>query len=89
MEKISVSICTNQVCFTAGATLFKHLDHIMCTSLKSKINLTGTDCLGHCTALGASQAPFAKVNERLIFNATPGTVIQAIKECLCEKRRVA
>lgn len=89
MKKINVSICTTRDCFTAGANLFKQLDHIMYTSLKSKFNLTGTECYGHCAACGTPQAPCATVNGTLIPKATPGKVMHEIRECLGEKRRVA
>lgn len=89
MEKINVSICTNRDCFTAGAALFKQLDHIMYTSLKSKFTVTGTECCGHCATCDTLQAPCAKVNGKLISKATPGTVMQEIRECLGKKRRVA
>ncbi len=89
MEKITVSICTNRNCFIAGATLFKQLDSIMYTSLKSQISLTGTKCIGHCVECGSSQAPCAKVHGELLSNATPGAVMQKVRECLDEKRRVA
>ncbi len=89
MKNITISICTNRDCFTEGATLFKQLDSIMYTSLKSKFTLTGTECCGHCAECGISQAPCAKVNGKLLSQATPGAVMQEIRECLGEKRRVA
>ncbi len=89
MGKISVTICTNRDCFTAGATLFKQLDSIMYTSLKSKFSLTGSDCCGHCATCKTPQAPCAKVNGKLLPKATPGRIMQEIRECLAENRRVA
>lgn len=82
MNKISVNICTHPNCYVEGATLLKQLDAMMCARLKNKIALAGTDCTGHCSECGVSQAPCARIDGMLIPQAQPGAVLNAIRKVL-------
>ncbi|MBL7016082.1 MAG: hypothetical protein ISR84_00840 [Kiritimatiellales bacterium] len=82
MEKIVVSICTEKTCYTAGATLFKQLSTLLGAKMKSQVLITGTD---QAWVTNPALAPCVKVDGRLIMRATPGDVINAIRDCLQAK----
>lgn len=82
MKKIVVSICTEKTCYTAGATLFKQLSLLLGAKMNSQVLITGTD---EPLAINPALAPCVKVDGRLITRATPGDVINAIRDCLKAK----
>jgi len=89
MEKVIVDICTSPACYTHGARLFKELSSVLCASLKSQIELTGSYCQGLCAKNGCPMAPCAHINGRTLPKATAGEVIDAIREELMPRRLVA
>lgn len=82
MNKVSVKICSNPNCYIEGATLLKQLETMMCARVKNGIMLSGSECSGHCTDCGVSQAPCARIDGQLIPHAKAGTVISAIRSAL-------
>jgi len=89
MNKITVSICSSPTCYARSARLFKELGTILCTTVKEQIVLTGSSCKGFCAATGCPMAPCARINDRLICNATPGDVLEAVREELQPAQLVA
>ena len=89
MKKVIVDICTSPACYTHGARLFKELSSVLCACLKSQIELTGSDCPGFCAQSGCTRAPCARINGRLIPEATAGEIIAALREEVAPRRLVA
>lgn len=89
MEKVIVDICTSPACYTHGARLFKELGGVLCTSLNSQIELTGSHCPGLCMENGCPLAPCAHINGQLMTHATTGEILAAIRAELTPRRLVA
>jgi NADH:ubiquinone oxidoreductase subunit E len=82
MTKVNVSICTGSACYTAGATYFKQLNNIMGAKLKSQVRLSGSDCPGRCAECGQKNAPCVRIGDSVMRTATPGDLIESIRESL-------
>ena len=48
MRKIQVEICTGTACFVMGASELMLLEEKLPESLKDKVEITGSTCMGNC-----------------------------------------
>ncbi len=80
MEKIKVTICTGTTCFVMGAGDLLAIGDHLGDDLKDKIELSGSTCLDLCKNGQFGKAPFAKVNETIIAEATITKVAEAIRK---------
>ena len=79
-EKIRVEICTGTTCFVMGGAELLMLEENLPDNLKDMIEIKGTSCMDHCKSNPASQAPYARVNDKLIKQATIFKVLDEIKK---------
>lgn len=79
-SKIAVKICTGTMCYVMGGAELQLLDEHLPKELADKVEISGTPCLDICNNGNSGKAPFAKVGDKVISEATINKVITAIKE---------
>lgn len=80
MEKIKVSICTGTACFVMGASEIMLLEDELPEELKGKVEIEGITCFEKCKNADCGKAPFVKVNEEIIPEASLPKVLEKIQE---------
>lgn len=78
MEKITVMICTGTTCFVMGAGNLLELKEHLSEEVAQKVEIVGSNCLDMCKEEQYGKAPFVKVNEKLICEATVPKVIEEV-----------
>lgn len=79
-EKIRVDICLGTTCFVMGAAKLQELENLLPKELKENVDIYAHTCLGLCQNTEFMQAPFVKVNGKILDKATVEKVIEKIKE---------
>lgn len=83
MEKISVKVCLGTTCFVMGSANLQELIDIVPAKYGEKVDVSGVPCLGLCSAdWEFSKAPYVKVDDEVIKEATVEKVLAAIDEKL-------
>ncbi len=82
MEKIEVKICTGTLCYVMGGSELQILSDFLPENLKDKVEIRGATCLDYCNVSGSSKAPFVKVGDEVVENATIAKVIACIESQL-------
>ncbi len=82
MDKIKVEICVGTTCFILGASELQELERFLPEGLRDKVDITGATCLGMCKDDNYGQAPFVRVGNRIVSNASISSVIEQIEEQL-------
>lgn len=86
MEKVSVKVCLGTTCFVMGSANLQELIEIVPQKYGDKVDVSGVPCLGLCsTDWEFSKAPYVKVGNDIIKEATVEKVINAIDEKLAKK----
>ena len=86
MGKISVKACTGTTCFVMGGANLQELKEIIPKKYGDKVELTLSNCLGLCSINWEySKAPYVKVNEEVVSEATPEKVIEEIDKQLARE----
>ena len=86
MEKISVKVCLGTTCFVMGGSNLQELNDIIPKKYGDKVEIAGTNCLGLCSINREySKAPYVKVDEDVISEATVEKVLKAIDDKLGNK----
>lgn len=83
MEKISVKVCVGTTCFVMGGANLQELNDIIPKKFGDKVEISGSNCLELCSINWEySKAPYVKVNEEVISEATVEKVIAEIEKQL-------
>ena len=83
MEKISVKVCLGTTCFVMGSANLQELIDNSEIARGDKVDVSGVPCLGLCSAdWEFSKAPYVKVDDEIISEATVEKVIDAIDKKL-------
>ncbi len=86
MEKVSVKVCLGTTCFVMGSANLQELIEVVPQKYGDKVDVSGVPCLGLCsTDWEFSKAPYVKVDNEIIKEATVEKVINAIDEKLAKK----
>ena len=86
MEKISVKVCTGTTCFVMGGANLQELNDIIPKKYGDKVEITPSNCLGLCSINWEySKAPYVKVDEEVVSEATVEKVIEEIERQLSKK----
>jgi NADH:ubiquinone oxidoreductase subunit E len=86
MEKISVRVCLGTTCFVMGSANLQELMEVVPKKYGDKVEVSGVPCLGLCaTDWEFSKAPYVKVNNDVVKEATVEKVIAAIDAKLAKK----
>ena len=83
MEKISVKVCLGTTCFVMGGNNLQELNDLIPQRYGNKVEVSGSPCLGLCSINWEySKAPYVKVDEEIISEATVEKVLEAIEKKL-------
>ncbi len=86
MEKISVKVCTGTTCFVMGGANLQELNDIIPKKYGDKVEVMPSNCLGLCSINWEySKAPYVKVNEEVVSEATVERVLEEIEKQLAKQ----
>lgn len=80
MKKISVKICTGTLCYVMGGSELQLLEDHLSPEVLQMVDIQGSPCLDCCNREDSAKAPFVKVNDQIISEASITTVIEAINK---------
>lgn len=80
MRKIKVSICTGTACFVMGASEIMLLEEELSPELREIVEIEGVTCLELCKNSEYGKAPFVKVNDEVLSQATLPLVLEKINQ---------
>ena len=87
MEKISVKVCLGTTCYVMGGSNLQELHEIIPRRFGEKVEVVGSPCLGLCSIKWEfSKAPYVKVDEDVIEEATVDKVLDVIEKKLESKK---
>ena len=82
-KKISVKVCLGTTCFVMGSSNLQELLDLVPRKYGDKVEVMGVPCLGMCSINWEfSKAPYVKVDDDLVSEATVEKVLAAIEEKL-------
>jgi NADH:ubiquinone oxidoreductase subunit E len=84
MTKIEITICTGTTCYVMGAGRLLLLQDELSDRQRQQVEIKGSNCLGLCKQGQYGKAPYARVGDKIIAEATPEAVLTAIGQCLGE-----
>ena len=82
MNTITVKICMGTTCFVMGASSLQELTDIIPSRYGEKVEVQGVPCLEFCNASTEARAPYVKVDDKVVMNATVEKVIEEIERKL-------
>ena len=83
MEKINVKVCLGTTCFVMGSSNLQELIETVPAKYGEKVDVIGVPCLGLCSIdWEYSRAPYVKVNNDVVYEATVEKVLSAIERKL-------
>ena len=78
-KKISVKVCLGTTCFVMGSSNLQELLDLVPRKYGEKVEVMGVPCLGMCSINWEfSRAPYVKVDDDLVSEATVEKVLAAI-----------
>lgn len=82
-KKISVKVCLGTTCFVMGSANLQELIETVPAKYGDKVDVSGVPCLGYCSEdWEFSKAPYVKVDDEVVKEATVEKVLKAIDEKL-------
>jgi len=83
MKKIKVKVCLGTTCFVMGSSNLQSLSELIPQKYGNSVEVVGSGCLGVCsTNWEYSKAPYVKVNDELVQEATVEKVVAEIERQL-------
>ncbi len=82
MDKVKLTICAGTTCFVMGASDIFLIEEELSPDLKERVIIDGATCLGNCKNPECGKAPFVKINDEIIPNASMLSVKERIEELL-------
>lgn len=80
MKKIKVSICTGTACFVMGASEIMLLEEELSPELRDMVEVEGVTCLDLCKDAACGKAPFVRINDEILAQATLLSVLEKIQQ---------
>lgn len=85
MEKVEVKVCVGTTCFVMGAGNLQGLVDLLPERFGNKVDVSGSACLGICNQSSEfSKAPYVKVNDVVVAEATVDKVIEEVERQLAK-----
>ena len=79
MAKVNVKVCLGTTCFVMGSSNLQELLELVPRKYGEDVDVSGSPCLGLCSIdWEFSKAPYVKVNDEVIKEATVEKVLAAI-----------
>jgi len=86
MAKVEVKVCLGTTCFVMGGSNLQELNEIIPQKYGDKVELSAANCLGLCSINWEySKAPYVKVNEEVVSEATAEKVLEEIERQLAKQ----
>ncbi len=83
MANVEVKVCLGTTCFVMGGSNLQELNDIIPQKYGDKVELSAANCLGLCSINWEySKAPYVKVNEEVVSEATVEKVLEEIDKQL-------
>lgn len=83
MTKVNVKVCLGTTCFVMGSSNLQELVETVPKKYGADVEVSGVPCLGLCSIdWEYSRAPYVKVDDEVIYQATVDKVIGAIEKKL-------
>ena len=83
MAKVNVKVCLGTTCFVMGSSNLQELIDLVPKKYGDKVDVAGSPCLGLCSIdWEFSKAPYVKVNDTVIKEATVEKVLEEIEKQL-------
>ncbi len=80
MAKVNVKVCLGTTCFVMGSSNLQELLDLVPKKYGEDVDVAGSPCLGLCSIdWEFSKAPYVKVNDEVIKEATVEKVLAAIE----------
>jgi NADH:ubiquinone oxidoreductase subunit E len=83
LKKNKVTVCTGTACFVMGGSELLLLEDQLPPELRGTTEVEGATCLGLCKQAGggdrSDHAPFVRINETVLDEATVGKIIGHLK----------
>ena len=87
MKKIDVKVCLGTTCFVMGAANLQELIETVPQKFGDMVEVSGVPCLGLCSIdWEYSRAPYVKVDDDIVFEATVEKVLSAVERKLRDER---
>lgn len=77
-KKISVVICAGTLCHVVGGSELFTFTDLLSDEHRACVDVGASICLGCCKNSGVAGAPFAKIDEAIISEATPRKLADAV-----------
>ncbi len=88
MAKVEVKVCLGTTCFVMGGSNLQELNEIINQKYGDKVEIKGANCLGLCSINWEStKAPYVKVNEEIVSEATVEKVLNEIDKQLANEQK--
>ena len=85
MAKVEVKVCLGTTCFVMGGSNLQELNEIISKKYGKDVEVSGANCLGLCSINWEySKAPYVKVNEEVVSEATVEKVLKEIDRQLAQ-----
>ena len=81
-ESIEVEICAGTACHVMGGSDLMLLPRLLAERGLAAVRVKGMPCLGYCRDRGHAQAPYVRINGRLVTRATVQTVVDEVLRLL-------
>lgn len=78
-RKITVELCFGTTCFVMGASKLQELESFIPPAFKNKVDIKAQTCLDLCKNSAYMKAPFVKIDEEIISEATVEKILKAIE----------
>jgi len=79
MAKVNVKVCLGTTCFVMGSSNLQELIELVPKKYGDDVDVSGSPCLGLCSIdWEFSKAPYVKVNDEIIKEATVEKVLATI-----------
>ena len=75
---IKVTICTGTTCYLMGASFIQSLSECLDDKMMQQVEIFGATCMGLCKNNRYGQAPYVRVNDQVISEASVQKVIDCI-----------
>ena len=80
MSKVRIVVCTGTTCYVMGAGNLLAIKEYLGKEIADKVEIEGSICLGLCKNDQFSGAPYVKVNDTVIPQATMTKIADEIRK---------
>lgn len=88
MSKINVKVCLGTTCFVMGSSNLQELMETVPMKYGNSVEVLGVPCLGLCSIdWEYSRAPYVKVDDVVVYEATVEKVFNEIERKLKNERK--